>query len=116
MIEHLIFTVESAVHYFQTDGDAFVLGASLDPVQKRDSIIRTLRVRHSAALAADHNNVGTAASGALVDSLAESFDPAKYTDDYRANLMKIIRAKMKGKKITVTEPEKEPADSQVFDA
>jgi DNA end-binding protein Ku len=51
----------------------------------------------------------------LVDSLAESFDPAKYTDDYRANLMKIIRAKMKGKKITVPEPEKEPADSQVFD-
>jgi DNA end-binding protein Ku len=51
----------------------------------------------------------------LVDSLAETFDPAKYTDDYRANLMKIIRAKMKGKKITVPEPEKEPADSQVFD-
>jgi len=51
----------------------------------------------------------------LVASLAESFEPTKYTDDYRANLMKIIRAKMKGKKITVPEPEQEPADAQVFD-
>jgi DNA end-binding protein Ku len=51
----------------------------------------------------------------LVASLAEPFAPEKYTDDYRANLMKIIRAKMKGKKITVTEPEKEPADAQVLD-
>ena len=51
----------------------------------------------------------------LVGNLSQSFDPAKYTDDYRANVMKIIRAKMKGKKSTVHEPEKEPADSQVFD-
>ena len=51
----------------------------------------------------------------LVASLAEPFAPEKYTDDYRANLMKIIRAKMKGKKITVSEPEKEPADAQVLD-
>lgn len=51
----------------------------------------------------------------LVASLAEPFSPEKYTDDYRANLMKIIRAKMKGKKITVEEPEREPADAQVLD-
>ena len=51
----------------------------------------------------------------LVASLAEPFSPDKYTDDYRANLMKIIRAKMKGKKITVEEPEREPADAQVLD-
>ena len=51
----------------------------------------------------------------LVASLAEPFAPEKYTDDYRANLMKIIRAKMKGRKITVSEPEKEPADAQVLD-
>ena len=37
----------------------------------------------------------------LVANLAEHFDPAKYTDDYRANLMKIIRARMKGQKIDV---------------
>ena len=51
----------------------------------------------------------------LVDNLAEPFDPAKYTDDYRANLMKVIRAKMKGKKITLEEPEHEPADAKVLD-
>ena len=51
----------------------------------------------------------------LVENLAEEFDPRKYTDDYRANLMKVIKAKMKGKKIKVEEPEEEQEDSQVLD-
>ena len=50
----------------------------------------------------------------LVENLAEPFDPSRYTDDYRANLMKIIRAKMKGKKIEVAEPE-ERESTQVVD-
>jgi DNA end-binding protein Ku len=50
----------------------------------------------------------------LVGNLSTTFDPSKYTDDYRANLMKIIRAKMKGKKIEVTEPE-ERESTQVVD-
>ena len=50
----------------------------------------------------------------LVANLAESFQPAKYTDDYRANLMKIIRAKMKGEKIDVPEPA-EPESTKVLD-
>jgi len=52
----------------------------------------------------------------LVENLAEPFDPSRYTDDYRANLMKLIRAKMKGKKITAAEalPE-EDEDSRVLD-
>ena len=50
----------------------------------------------------------------LVQNLAQTFDPSKYTDDYRANLMKIIRAKMKGKKIDVSEPE-ERESTQVVD-
>jgi len=41
----------------------------------------------------------------LVGNLSQTFDPSKYTDDYRDNLMKIIRAKMKGKKIEVPEVE-----------
>ena len=41
----------------------------------------------------------------LVGNLSQPFDPSKYTDDYRDNLMKIIRAKMKGKKLEVPEPE-----------
>jgi DNA end-binding protein Ku len=33
----------------------------------------------------------------LVKSLADEWDPDKYTDDYRDNLMRVIKAKMKGK-------------------
>jgi len=50
----------------------------------------------------------------LVANLAEPFQPEKYTDDYRANLMKIIRAKMKGKKIEMVEPE-EQESTKVID-
>ncbi len=50
----------------------------------------------------------------LVTNLSQAFDPSKYTDDYRANLMKIIHAKMKGKKIEVAEPD-ERESTQVVD-
>ena len=51
----------------------------------------------------------------LVENLEEPFDPSKYTDEYRANLMKVIKAKMRGKKIKLEEPEGEPVDSGVLD-
>lgn len=51
----------------------------------------------------------------LVANLAEPFEPAKYTDDYRANLMKVIRAKMKGQKVQLDAPEEESADTKVLD-
>jgi DNA end-binding protein Ku len=51
----------------------------------------------------------------LVGNLAEPFDPTRYTDDYRANLMRIIKAKMKGKKPNLEEPEAEAKDSGVLD-
>jgi DNA end-binding protein Ku len=35
----------------------------------------------------------------LVHNLAADFDPEKYTDEYRANLMKLIRAKAQGRKL-----------------
>ena len=47
----------------------------------------------------------------LIGNLKESFDPTKYEDDYRENVMRIIRAKLKGKKIEaedVVEPEATP--------
>jgi DNA end-binding protein Ku len=50
----------------------------------------------------------------LVQNLTDAFDPTKYTDDYRENLLKIIKAKMKGKKIEVAEPE-ERESTQVVD-
>jgi DNA end-binding protein Ku len=51
---------------------------------------------------------------ALVESLAAGWEPAKYTDDYRENLMKVIRAKMKGRapKLAMTE---EPQSAEVVD-
>jgi DNA end-binding protein Ku len=51
----------------------------------------------------------------LVGNLAEAFDPSRYTDEYRANLMRIIKAKMKGKKPNLEEPATEAHDSGVLD-
>lgn len=51
----------------------------------------------------------------LVTNLAEPFDPTRYTDDYRANLMRIIKAKMKGKTAKLEGPQEETPDSGVFD-
>jgi DNA end-binding protein Ku len=51
---------------------------------------------------------------ALVNSLAAEWDPSKYTDEYRANLMRIIQAKTKGKKVTL-EAAEEPRQAEVVD-
>jgi DNA end-binding protein Ku len=51
---------------------------------------------------------------ALVESLAASWEPEKYTDDYRANLMKVIRAKLKGRAPTLEAPE-ERQSAEVVD-
>jgi DNA end-binding protein Ku len=50
----------------------------------------------------------------LVNTLADSFQPEKYSDTYRENLMRIINAKLKGRKIEVEEPE-EPEATNVID-
>jgi DNA end-binding protein Ku len=50
----------------------------------------------------------------LIENLSESFEPAKYTDEYHDNLRKIIKAKMKGKQITYEEPQ-EPEATTVVD-
>ena len=51
----------------------------------------------------------------LVANLAVPFDPERYTDDYRANLMKIIKAKMKGEKVVFEESDEAPEDTKVID-
>jgi DNA end-binding protein Ku len=51
----------------------------------------------------------------LIENLAEPFDPSRYTDEYRANLMKVIKAKVRGKKPKLQEPENEAVDSNVLD-
>ena len=50
----------------------------------------------------------------LVENLAEEWSPEKYTDDYRENLMKVIKAKMKGKEAHLI-PEEQPRDKKVID-
>jgi DNA end-binding protein Ku len=50
----------------------------------------------------------------LVANLADTFEPEKYRDEYQENLRAIIRAKMKGKKVTFEEPE-EPRGTAVID-
>ena len=51
----------------------------------------------------------------LVTSLAEAFDPAKYTDEYRNNLMRLIHGKMKGKKVNLKAEPGAARDTQVID-
>ena len=48
----------------------------------------------------------------LVENLADKWDPSQYTDEYRENLMKIIKAKMKGKEARLVEHE-EPQSAEV---
>jgi DNA end-binding protein Ku len=50
----------------------------------------------------------------LVENLADKWDPNQYTDEYRENLMKIIKAKLKGKKPKLTE-HVEPRQAEVVD-
>ena len=50
----------------------------------------------------------------LVESLSEKWKPDQYTDDYRENLLRIIRAKMKGKEAKV-ELDSEPHSAEVVD-
>jgi DNA end-binding protein Ku len=50
----------------------------------------------------------------LVENLASEWDPSKYEDDYRENLMRVIKAKMKGKEAQLVVDER-PRDSNVID-
>jgi DNA end-binding protein Ku len=51
---------------------------------------------------------------ALVESLAADWDPSKYTDQYRENLLKVIQGKLKGKEVEL-EPTGEPRQAEVVD-
>ena len=50
----------------------------------------------------------------LVEQLADRWDPSQYTDEYRENLMRIIKAKMKGKQ-PLLEAHEEPRQAEVVD-
>src|SRR5213594_2487125 len=51
---------------------------------------------------------------ALVNSLAAEWEPSKYTDQYRENLMRVIQGKLKGKEVEL-EPISEPREAEVVD-
>ena len=50
----------------------------------------------------------------LIDSLAEDWKPEKYKDDYQANLMRIIKAKLRGKEPEL-KVEPQPRQGEVVD-
>jgi DNA end-binding protein Ku len=50
----------------------------------------------------------------LVKNLADTWDPSQYTDEYRKNLMKIIKAKMTGKEPRLVD-HVEPQSAEVVD-
>ena len=50
----------------------------------------------------------------LIDSLAAKWEPEKYTDEYTDNLMRVIKAKLKGKKPRLQERET-PHQAEVVD-
>jgi DNA end-binding protein Ku len=50
----------------------------------------------------------------LVENLAAEWDPSKYTDEYRENLLKVIAAKQKGKEARLR-AEEEPRTAEVVD-
>jgi DNA end-binding protein Ku len=51
----------------------------------------------------------------LVENLAAEWEPSKYTDEYRDNLMKLIKARMKGQRPKLPEAEAEPQEGKVVD-
>ena len=51
---------------------------------------------------------------ALVNSLAAEWDPEKYSDEYVENLMRIIKGKVKGKKVTLEAPDT-PRQGELLD-
>ena len=48
----------------------------------------------------------------LIEALAADFEPEKYKDDYRDNLLKMIEAKKQGEEVVATP---EPKESKVVD-
>ena len=51
----------------------------------------------------------------LIDNLAAEWQPDKYTDEYKDNLMRVIHAKMKGKKPKLVGDDHTPKQAEVVD-
>jgi DNA end-binding protein Ku len=51
----------------------------------------------------------------LIENLAAKWDPEKYTDEYKDNLMRVINAKMKGKRPKLIADDHTPKQAEVVD-
>jgi DNA end-binding protein Ku len=51
----------------------------------------------------------------LIENLEAAWEPAKYTDEYMTNLMRVINAKMKGKKPKLIDEDHTPKQAEVVD-
>jgi len=51
---------------------------------------------------------------ALVENLSSAWEPERYTDEYRDNLMRVIQAKIKGRKPRLKEEDR-PQEAEVID-
>ena len=51
----------------------------------------------------------------LIENLVAEWDPEKYTDEYKENLMRVINAKMKGKKPKLVDEDHTPKQAEVVD-
>jgi DNA end-binding protein Ku len=51
----------------------------------------------------------------LIDNLASDWDPAKYTDEYTENLLRVINAKLKGRPPRLSSMEHGPKQAEVVD-
>jgi DNA end-binding protein Ku len=51
----------------------------------------------------------------LIDNLAAEWEPSKYTDEYTDNLMRLINAKLKGKRPTLEAVDTTPKQAEVVD-
>ncbi|HVD92603.1 MAG TPA: Ku protein, partial [Vicinamibacterales bacterium] len=51
----------------------------------------------------------------LIDNLAAEWNPEKYTDEYTANLMRVIQAKMKGRSPKLIDERATPKQAEVVD-
>jgi DNA end-binding protein Ku len=51
----------------------------------------------------------------LIDNLAAEWNPEKYTDEYTANLMRVINAKMKGRSPKLIDERATPKQAEVVD-
>ena len=89
-------------------GDALVLST----LRYADELVETTSLNFPSSKRVQKAELNLAKM--LVENLASDWDPQKYTDDYQQNLMRVIKAKMKGKEPHLVVDER-PRDSNVID-